>query len=230
MGRPQWACAAGGFGRPQELACWIEFLDSEIAEVDCLIADQTLRSGDARHLLTVPGVNVVCPATFLAAIGDIRRFRTSRQLVAYLGLDPKVRQSGSEPARLGRISKQGSSQARWALVEATHSVILQPGPLRAFHQRVRARLARCAQPRSSSPNKPRRPTCGWSATGRPQHRRKWARARHRSAHQLGPRRASRAADSKLLTSALRYVSHPRPSTTYRPQSTPTTRRRSSARK
>lgn len=117
----------------------IEFLDAEIADVDRLIADQTLRSGDARHLLTVPGVNVVCAATFLAAIGDIRRFRTSRKLVAYLGLDPKVRQSGSEPARLGRISKQGSPQTRWALVEATHSVILQPGPLRAFHQRIRAR-------------------------------------------------------------------------------------------
>jgi transposase len=117
----------------------IEFLDAEIAEVDRVIAKQTLRSGDTRHLLTVPGVNVVCAATFLAAIGDIRRFRTSRQLVAYLGLDPKVRQSGSEPARLGRISKQGSPQARWALVEATHSVILQPGPLRAFHQRIRAR-------------------------------------------------------------------------------------------
>jgi hypothetical protein len=42
---------------------------------------------------------------------------------------------------------------------------------------------------------------------------KVARARHRSAHKLGPRRASRAADSKLLTSALRYVSHPRPPTT-----------------
>jgi transposase len=109
------------------------------AEVDRLIAKQTLLSGDARHLLTVPGVNVVCAATFLAAIGDIRRFRTSRQLVAYLGLDPKVRQSGSDAARLGRISKHGSLRARWALVEATHSVILQPGPLRAFHQRVRAR-------------------------------------------------------------------------------------------
>jgi transposase len=117
----------------------IEFLDAEIAEVDRLIAQQTLRSGDARHLLTVPGVNVVCAATFLAAIGDIRRFKTSRQLVAYLGLDPKVRQSGSEPARIGRISKRGSPQTRWALVEATHSVILQPGPLRAFHQRIRAR-------------------------------------------------------------------------------------------
>jgi transposase len=117
----------------------IEFLDAEIAEVDRLIAHQTLRSGDARHLLTVPGVNVVCAATFLAAIGDIRRFRTSRQLVAYLGLDPKVRQSGSDAALLGRISKQGSPRARWALVEATHSVVLQPGPLRAFHQRIRAR-------------------------------------------------------------------------------------------
>jgi transposase len=74
--------------------------------------------------VTVPGVNAVCSATFLAAIGDIRRFQTSRKLVAYLGLIPKVRHSGSEPARLGRISKQGSSQARWALVEATHSAIL----------------------------------------------------------------------------------------------------------
>jgi hypothetical protein len=57
-------------------------------------------------------VNVVCAATFLAAIGDIRRFKTSRQLVAYLGLDPKLRQSGSEPARIGHISKHGSPQTR----------------------------------------------------------------------------------------------------------------------
>jgi hypothetical protein len=89
--------------------------------------------------LTVPGVNVICAATFLAAIGDIRRFKTSRQLVAYLGLDPRVRQSGSGPAKTGGISKQGSPQARWALVEATSSVVRQPGPLHAFHQRIRAR-------------------------------------------------------------------------------------------
>jgi transposase len=117
----------------------IEFLDSEIAQVDRLIAEQTLRSADARRLLTVPGVNVICAATFLAAIGEIRRFGDSRQLVAYLGLDPRVRQSGSAPARTGRISKQGSPRARWALVEAATSAVRQPGPLHAFHQRVRAR-------------------------------------------------------------------------------------------
>ena len=115
----------------------IEFLDQEIAAVERLIAQHTLESTDARRLLTVPGVNLICAATFLATIGDIRRFRGSRQLVAYLGLDPRVRQSGAAPARTGHISKQGSPQARWALVEATASVVRQPGPLHAFHQRLR---------------------------------------------------------------------------------------------
>src|SRR3954471_4752798 len=117
----------------------IEFLDSEIAAVERLIARAALGSPDARRLLTVPGVNVICAATFLAAIGDIRRFRSARALVAYLGLDPRVRQSGTEPARGGRISKRGSGSVRWALVETATSVVRQPGPLRAFYQRIRAR-------------------------------------------------------------------------------------------
>lgn len=89
--------------------------------------------------MTVPGVNVICAATFLAAIGDIGRFKTPRQLVGYLGLDPRVRQSGSSPAGRGRISKQGSTMARWALVEAAFSAVQQPGPLHAFYERIRAR-------------------------------------------------------------------------------------------
>jgi len=117
----------------------VEFLDAEIAEVERLIARQMLSCSDARRLMSVPGVNVICAASFLAAIGDIRRFKTSRQLAAYLGLDPKVRQSGSEPARSGRISKQGSASARWAMVEAAFSVVRQPGPLHAFYERLRSR-------------------------------------------------------------------------------------------
>jgi transposase len=117
----------------------IEFLDSEIAAVERLIARAALGSQNARRLMTVPGVNVICAATVLAAVGDIRRFRTSAALVGYLGLDPRVRQSGNEPAKGGRISKRGSSSARWVLVEAAWSVIQQPGPLRAFYQRIRAR-------------------------------------------------------------------------------------------
>ena len=117
----------------------VEFLDSEIAVVEREIARQALESRELRRLLTVPGVNVICAATFLAAIGEIGRFPTSRRLVGYLGLDPRVYQSGSAPARGGRISKQGSPAARWALVEAAWSVVQQPGPLRAFYERIRGR-------------------------------------------------------------------------------------------
>ena len=117
----------------------IEFLDAEIAAVERLIAQQALSWPEIRRLMTVPGVNLICAATFIAAVGDPRRFLTSRKLVAYLGLDPKVRQSGDAPARSGRISKRGSAAARWALVEAAWSAVLQPGPLHAFYDRTRAR-------------------------------------------------------------------------------------------
>ena len=117
----------------------VEFLDAEIAAVKRLIAQQALAWPEIRRLVTVPGVNLICAATFIAAVGDPRRFLTSRKLVAYLGLDPRVRQSGEAPARSGRISKRGSASARWALVEAAWSVVLQPGPLHAFYDRTRAR-------------------------------------------------------------------------------------------
>ena len=89
--------------------------------------------------MTVPGVNVIVAATFMAAVGDIRRFPDRRKLTAYLGLDPRVRQSGNAPANHGHISKQGSNSARHALVEACWSTVRQPGPIAAFYARVKAR-------------------------------------------------------------------------------------------
>jgi transposase len=117
----------------------VEFLDSEISQVEKLIAQQALNWPEIQRLMTVPGVNVTCAATFMAMVGDPSRFFTSRKLVAYLGLDPKVKQSGDSPARSGRISKRGSASARWALVEAAWSAVQQPGPLHAFYERTKTR-------------------------------------------------------------------------------------------
>jgi transposase len=117
----------------------VEFLDAEIAAVEKLIAQQALSWPEIRRLMTVPGVNLICAASFIAAVGNPYRFMTSKKLVAYLGLDPRVKQSGDEPARSGRISKRGSPSARWALVEAAWTTVLQPGPLHAFYTRIKAR-------------------------------------------------------------------------------------------
>jgi transposase len=67
----------------------IEFLDAEIAEVDRLIAKQTLLSGDARHLLSVPGVNVVCA-------GDVPRCDRRRSSVQDEPTAGRVSGAGSE--------------------------------------------------------------------------------------------------------------------------------------
>jgi hypothetical protein len=64
-------------------------MDTEIAAVDRLIAQQALAWPEIRRLMTVSGVNLICAASFLAAIGEPSRFLTSRRLVAYLGLDLK---------------------------------------------------------------------------------------------------------------------------------------------
>jgi transposase len=117
----------------------VDFLDAEIADVERLIASEVVSWPEVRRLMTVPGVNLIVAATFIATVGEITRFRSPRNLVGYLGLDPKVRQSGPGPATHGRISKQGSGPARHALVEACWSAVRQPGPLHAFYERVRAR-------------------------------------------------------------------------------------------
>ena len=72
----------------------------------------------------------------MAAVGDFTRFRTPEKLVAYLGLNPRVRQSGWQPASHGRITKAGPAHARGMLVEAAWSASKAAGPLRAFYQRV----------------------------------------------------------------------------------------------
>jgi transposase len=99
----------------------------------------SLSSQEIRRLMTVPWVSLVSAARFVGVIGEITRFATPKKLVSYVGLDPRLRQSGETPARHGRISKQGSSEARQMLCEAAWIVIRTPGPLRAFYERVRAR-------------------------------------------------------------------------------------------
>ncbi len=117
----------------------IDFLDAEIAALDAALADEALGSPEILRLMTVPGVSLHTAAAFMASVGDIRRFASARQLVGYLGLDPRVRQSGNGEARHGRISKAGSSLARGMLGEAAWSVAQTPGPMRAFFERIRAR-------------------------------------------------------------------------------------------
>ncbi len=116
----------------------IDFLASEILHIDRQLANHALSSPEIRRLMTIPGVGVTTAATLIAAIGDIDRFPSAKKLVGYLGIDPRVRQSGcARPSRPHLQARAVRLPAR--PVEAAWSAIKTPGPLRAFYQRIRAR-------------------------------------------------------------------------------------------
>ena len=83
------------------------------------------------------GVAFLTAVTFVAEIGDVRRFETPRQLMASLGLVPSERSTG-EQVRRGRITKAGNPRARRVLIEG------------AWTYRSPARLSRPLQVRQES--------------------------------------------------------------------------------
>lgn len=117
----------------------LDFHGGELAEVERDIAIDAIDDAVVARLMTVPGVDVTVAVSVVAAVGDFSRFASPDKLVSYLGLNPRVRQSGNAPAVHGRITKAGRSQARGMLVEAAFSAARAPGPLRAFYKRVKDR-------------------------------------------------------------------------------------------
>ncbi|WP_230207835.1 IS110 family transposase [Microlunatus sp. Gsoil 973] len=117
----------------------LDFHADELALIDRELALVALGRDDVRRLMTIPGVDATVALSIVAAVGDFTRFRTPEKLVSYLGLNPRVRQSGNQPATHGRITKSGPGYARGMLVEAAFSASKAPGPLRGFYERIRAR-------------------------------------------------------------------------------------------
>ncbi len=114
-------------------------LGEDLKVVERELAREALASTSIKRLMTIPGVDMVVAVGLAAAIGPISRFKGPEQLVAYIGLNPSVHQSGEGRPQHGRITKQGRSHARNMLVEAAWQAVRGPGPLRGFYQRVAAR-------------------------------------------------------------------------------------------
>jgi transposase len=117
----------------------LDFHAGELAIVDKELAVEALADPKVARLMTIPGVDAIAGISIVAAVGDFTRFDDPNKLVAYVGLNPRVRQSGNSAPVHGRISKAGRAHVRGVLVEAAWSASRAPGPLRAFYQRVQAR-------------------------------------------------------------------------------------------
>lgn len=66
-------------------------------------------------LVSIPGVGPTIADILIAEIGNIDRFQSGKSLVAFAGLDPRVKQSGVSLKRNTRITKRGSPHLRHVL-------------------------------------------------------------------------------------------------------------------
>jgi len=83
----------------------LDFHGGELAVVDKELAVEALADPTVARLMTIPGVDAIAGISIVAAVGDFTRFDDPDKLVAYIGLNPKVRQSGNSAPVHGRISK-----------------------------------------------------------------------------------------------------------------------------
>ena len=121
--------------RRQELLEMLDRLDGSIQESDQAVAQQAERHPAAVRLMQHPGVGPVTGLAMALAVGPVERFRNSRKLVSYLGLNPREDSSGGKQ-RLGSISKQGNTLVRFLLGEAAQTAARTDPQLRRVDQRL----------------------------------------------------------------------------------------------
>lgn len=111
-----------------------DLLERQITDADRRVAG-LLDGETARRLQTIPGVGPSIAATLLAEIGDIARFDDFDQLLAYAGVHPAERSSGTKganPETSWHMSKAGNSHLRAAAYRMA-VVGVQHNPVIAAH-------------------------------------------------------------------------------------------------
>jgi len=107
----------------QPLLAVLAVVQQQLCTMDERIEKLAAAEPATRLLMTVPGVSLIVAAMFVAVIDQAKRFRSARQVAAYLGLVPREDSSGKRDQRLGAITKQGNSYMRALLVQAAWTVL-----------------------------------------------------------------------------------------------------------
>lgn len=109
----------------------LELKEKQIDKIEKEIKKHPLVFNSPLHQLT--GINDVEIAYIMSAIISISRFDSSKKLVAFAGLDPKVKQSGTWQASTTRMSKRGNKLLRYALIWTAFNMSKKDGPIKDYY-------------------------------------------------------------------------------------------------
>lgn len=121
----------------KQIISQISFLEEQLKEIEieisCLLEDI------CPVITTITGIGSVLGASIVSEIGNISRFERANQLVAYAGLDTRIKQSGNFSATNTKLSKRGSPYLRRSIwLTATVAAFKDPA-LSIYYQGLRAR-------------------------------------------------------------------------------------------
>lgn len=97
-------------------------VDKRIALVEEKIDELARKDIRVQRLMAIPGVGVLSATALVAAVGDARQFKRSRDMAAWLGLVPRQHSSGGKDRLLG-ISKRGDSYIRTLFIHGARNVV-----------------------------------------------------------------------------------------------------------
>jgi len=131
----------------REILARITHFQAEIERLDRVLVETAVDFPQVAALLDIRGVGLYTALLIVAEIGEPWRFADGRKVGSYAGLTARVNQSGGH-CYYGHITRQGSSQLRWALVQVAMKVMPGDEKLKAMYTRIRkrssAKIARVA--------------------------------------------------------------------------------------
>lgn len=109
----------------------IQYLDEQIKTIELQI--KSIMDDINSPIMSIPGIGYVLGATIISEIGDISKFNNAKKLIAYAGLDPTTKQSGTFIATNTKISKRGSKHLRYAIIYASFASLKSNNVFHAYY-------------------------------------------------------------------------------------------------
>ena len=126
----------------ESLAEHIAYLTGQIEKTRRQIKDHIDHNPDLKQqaglLESIPGIGAATAALLMAELGEITHFESARQVAAFAGLVPRIRESGTSVRGRSRLSKMGSSRLRKALYFPAITALRFNPIIKAFGLRLSA--------------------------------------------------------------------------------------------
>jgi len=98
---------------------------------------QVIIKGITVEIPRIKGLSELHLKAITAELGNISRFKNHKQIVAYAGLDPSIRESGSSVRGKGKLSKRGSKTMRYFLFQSAWGVMMHNDKYKEYYAKKR---------------------------------------------------------------------------------------------